>query len=115
MKGLLDSVGGPANYFNTTLEPMQMLQAYRAGLPVVNHIFRQQQQFLPQGLPSYMPAAAALAQPRFQFGQSQAQGNGMYGGSGPGGDGSPGGVGTDGGADGSGGVGDGGGGGGGGK
>jgi hypothetical protein len=45
-----DSMGGPANYYNTSLEPMQMLQAFRAGQPVVNHIFRQSQQFLPPAL-----------------------------------------------------------------
>lgn len=103
--GLLN---GGQQFYNTTLEPMQMLQAYRAGAPVVNHVFRPAQQFLPQGLPTYIPPTPIIAQaPRFDQ-QGWLPGPDRSGG--PGGDGSPGGVGTDGGADGSGGAGGGGGG-----
>lgn len=97
-------------YYETTLEPMQMLQAYRTGQPVINHVFRPQAQFLPQGLPSFTPPPMVPQNP-YLFpapGQQQLSGgrlqNGFVGG-GPGGDGAPGGVGTDGGADGSGGAG----------
>jgi uncharacterized membrane protein YgcG len=108
VNGLLDSIGGPARYYQTTLEPMQMLQAFRAGQPVVNHIFRPQAQFMPQGLPTYTPPpVAAPVSPFSPLGQ-QVNVGGLrpsgFGG-GPGGDGAPGGVGTDGGADGSGGAG----------
>jgi hypothetical protein len=104
---------GGTQFYQTTLEPMQMLAQYRAGLPVVNHVFQPAQQFLPQGLPAFdygaqfrarqnaLTPVVAAASRRDPFG----------GGAGPGGDGAPGGVGTDGGADGSGGAGGGGGGG----
>lgn len=104
-RGLLGIPDGGTQFYKTTLEPMQMLAQYRAGLPVVNHIFQPQQQFLPQGLDAFM------AMQRPQIARAKP-GQGMPGQSapvgfmgGPGGDGSPGGVGTDGGADGSGGAG----------
>jgi uncharacterized membrane protein YgcG len=108
VNNLLDSIGGPARYYQTTLEPMQMLQAFRAGQPVVNHIFRPQAQFMPQGLPTYTPPPVAAPVSPFAplFGQPAANSGLRPGfGGGPGGDGAPGGVGTDGGADGSGGAG----------
>lgn len=108
-----DSIGGPANYYNTTMEPMQMLHALRAGQPVVNHIYRQPGQFLPPSLPTtpqqapaQSPTAPAIAQAPvtgWQPAATPAIGNDGSWWAGPGGDGSPGGVGTDSGADGSGG------------
>lgn len=97
-------------YYDTTLEPMQMLHAYRSGQPVVNHIWRPSPQFLPQGLPAYVPPAPAAPAMTMQAQQPFSGLSYAYG-AGPGGEGSPGGVGTDGGADGSGGAGGGGGGG----
>lgn len=47
--------------YQTTLEPMQMLQAYRQGLPVINHVFQQQQQLLPTPLPAYTPPSVPQA------------------------------------------------------
>lgn len=107
-----DSIGGPANYYNTTLEPMQMLQSLRAGQPVVNHIYRPAQQVMPPSLPTApyqqapmqatgTPAVAQAPVTGWQSGTPTLGGGEWW--AGPGGDGSPGGVGTDSGADGSGG------------
>jgi hypothetical protein len=111
-KGLSGVPFGGTQFYQSTLEPMQMLAQYRAGMPVVNHVFRPAQQFLPQGLSNfdygaqYRAQQAALKPPA----PVPLTPVNMFAG-GPGGDGSPGGVGTDGGADGSGGAGGGGGGG----
>lgn len=109
-------VGRPA--MTGGLQPLQMLQAYRSGVPVdtlqaVNPYTERPTQFLPNTLPSYN-YAGQTQRPMSLFQAIAEAGNyGVAGG--PGGDGAPGGVGTDSGADGSGGVGDGGGGGGGSK
>jgi hypothetical protein len=63
-----DSMGGPANYYETSLEPMQMLHAMRAGQPFVNHIYRPSQQILPPNVPSapvtqYQPMAPIAEAP----------------------------------------------------
>lgn len=47
-----------------SMEPLAMLQAYRAGRPVVNPTYQRQQQYLPEQLPqyTYVPPAPAIAE-----------------------------------------------------
>jgi hypothetical protein len=110
-KGLSGVPFGGTQFYQSTLEPMQMLAQYRAGMPVVNHVFRPAQQFLPQGLSNFDYGAQYRAQQAALKPPAPAPLAPVMFAGGPGGDGSPGGVGTDGGADGSGGAGGGGGGG----
>ena len=79
-RGVID---GGTDFYRTTLEPMQMLQAFRAGQPVVNHIFRPAQQFLPQALPSYTPPPQIVQAPR-TFGLGDSRNGGLFGNPGPG-------------------------------
>ena len=81
--GALD---GGTDFYKTTLEPMQMLQAYRAGQPVTNHVWQPAQQFLPQALPTYTPPPAIVQAPRtWGLGGNPGNGNGaFYGNPGPG-------------------------------
>lgn len=66
----------PSNpYVHTgSLEPLAMLQAYRAGQPLINPHFQRPAQFLPDALPTYTPPAPVVQAP-----QQLILGTGNYG------------------------------------
>src|SRR5574341_893455 len=81
------------------LEPLAMLQAYRAGRAFTNPTYQRSAQYLPQGLPAYTPPAPIAQAPATNFFGGGPNQQAMYamGGSdaaGPGTDGSPAGAGT---------------------